>query len=98
MYATFIKDDNGVELHTIPLFHANGWGRPQTSTMAGLKQVMVRRFEPSGVMKLIQDERATTMSLVPTMANSLLIALTSASTTPPALRRSMSAARRRRRN
>jgi fatty-acyl-CoA synthase len=70
--ATFIKDDTGVELHTIPLFHANGWGRPQASTMAGLKQVMVRRFEPSIVMKLIEDERATTMSLVPTMANALL--------------------------
>ena len=23
----FNHDDNGVELHTIPLFHANGWGR-----------------------------------------------------------------------
>jgi len=72
VFATFIKDDNCIELHTIPLFHANGWGRPQASTMAGLKQVMVRRFEPSSVMKLIQDERATTMSLVPTMANALL--------------------------
>ena len=40
--------------------------------MVGIKQVMVRRFEPSAVMKLIQDERATTMSLVPTMANALL--------------------------
>ena len=44
---TFNQDDNGVELHTIPLFHANGWGRPQTSTMMGLKQVMVRRFDPA---------------------------------------------------
>jgi fatty-acyl-CoA synthase len=70
--ATFVKDDSGVELHTIPLFHANGWGRPQASTMSGLKQVMVRRFEPGGVMKLIEEERATTMSLVPTMANALL--------------------------
>ncbi len=35
-----------VDLHTIPLFHANGWGRPQASTMMGVKQVMVRRFEP----------------------------------------------------
>jgi fatty-acyl-CoA synthase len=61
-----------VDLHTIPLFHANGWGRPQTSTMIGSKQVMVRRFEPTGVFKLIQEHRATEMSLVPTMANALL--------------------------
>ena len=38
-----------VDLHTIPLFHANGWGRPQASTMNGVKQVMVRRFEPTFV-------------------------------------------------
>ncbi|MBM3776318.1 MAG: AMP-binding protein, partial [Acidobacteria bacterium] len=63
-----------VELHTIPLFHANGWGRPQSGVMAGLKHVMVRRFEPATVFHLIQEERATAMSLVPTMANALLIA------------------------
>jgi len=69
---SFNHDDNAVELHTIPLFHANGWGRPQASTMMGLKQVMVRRFEPPSVFRLIQDEKATSMSLVPTMANALL--------------------------
>ncbi len=61
-----------VDLHTIPLFHANGWGRPQASTLMGTKQVMVRRFEPAGVFKLIQQHKATEMSLVPTMANALL--------------------------
>lgn len=70
--ATLYKDDSWVELHTIPLFHANGWGRPQSATMMGLTQVMVRRFEPQLVLRLIQDERASTMSLVPTMANALL--------------------------
>jgi fatty-acyl-CoA synthase len=68
----FNERDTGVELHTIPLFHANGWGRPHTSTMNGLKQVMVRRFDPENVLRLIQEERATSMSLVPTMANALL--------------------------
>lgn len=66
------QDDKGVELHTIPLFHANGWGRPQTATMNGTKQVMVRRFDPSCVLRLIQDEGATAMSVVPVMANALL--------------------------
>ena len=61
-----------VDLHTIPLFHANGWGHPQASTMIGAKQVMVRRFEPCFVLGLIQQHRATDMSLVPTMANALL--------------------------
>ncbi len=70
--ATFYNDDTMVELHTIPLFHANGWGRPQCATFHGLKQVMVRRFEPAGVLRLIEEEGATSMSLVPTMANALL--------------------------
>lgn len=61
-----------VDLHTIPLFHANGWGKPQCSTMNGFKQVMVRRFDPVTVFGLIQEHKATEMSLVPTMANMLL--------------------------
>ena len=69
----FSHDDNAVELHTIPLFHANGWGRAQTSTMMGIKQVMMRRFDPATVCRLIQDEGATSMSLVPTMAGALLM-------------------------
>ncbi len=61
-----------VDLHTIPMFHANGWGRPQASTMHGIKQVMVRRFEPAFVFKLIEKHKATDMCLVPTMANAVL--------------------------
>ena len=69
-----VLDDmaTAVDLHTIPLFHANGWGRPQISTMLGAKQVMVRRFEPPSVLRLIAGQRATHMCLVPTMANALL--------------------------
>jgi fatty-acyl-CoA synthase len=70
--ATFYNDETMVELHTIPLFHANGWGRPQCATFHGLKQVMVRRFDPAQVLRIIEEERATSMSLVPTMGNALL--------------------------
>ncbi len=69
----FPPDDTAVDLHTIPLFHANGWGKPQSATMMGLKQVMVRRFDAPTVFGLIQSERATRMTLVPTMANALLL-------------------------
>jgi fatty-acyl-CoA synthase len=70
--AMFYNDETHVELHTIPLFHANGWGRPQCATFHGLRQVMVRRFDPALVLRLIQEEKATSMSLVPTMANALI--------------------------
>ena len=61
-----------VELHTIPLFHANGWGHAQACTLLGITQVMGRRFEPGLVFRLIQEHRATGMSVVPTMAQALL--------------------------
>lgn len=68
----YLDPETMVDLHTIPLFHANGWGHPQASTMQGTKQVMVRRFEPTFVFQQIQRHRATDMSVVPTMANALL--------------------------
>ncbi len=70
--ATRANYDTDVDLHTIPLFHANGWGAAQTATMMGRKQVMVRRFEPTFVLRCIQEHRATHMALVPVMANALL--------------------------
>jgi len=70
--ASSVHHDTDVALHTIPLFHANGWGAAQISTMSGTKQVMVRRFEPTHVFRLIQQERATHMGMVPVMANALL--------------------------
>ncbi len=66
------SSDDNVELHTIPLFHANGWGRPQAITLMGMKHVMVRRFDPATVFRLIQEEKANSMAVVPTMANALL--------------------------
>ena len=65
-------DDREVDLHTIPLFHANGWGAAHFCTMHGRRQVMVRRFEPGYVLRLIEQERAGRMFLVPVMANALL--------------------------
>ncbi len=68
----FRQPETVVDLHTIPLFHANGWGRPQASSLLGTKQIMIRRFDPVTVFRLIQAHRATDMALVPTMANALL--------------------------
>ncbi|HLH39555.1 MAG TPA: long-chain-fatty-acid--CoA ligase [Bryobacteraceae bacterium] len=71
--SSIYKDiDTMVDLHTIPMFHANGWGRPQASTLNGITQVMVRRFEPNAVFQLIEEHKATDMCLVPTMANALI--------------------------
>jgi len=65
-------DDSIVQLHTIPLFHVNGWGAPHTITGAGARHVVVKKFDPGEVLELIQRERVTNFSMVPTMANALV--------------------------
>ena len=64
--------DRGVEMHSIPLFHANGWGRPHTVTFMGARHVMLKRFDPATACELIEREGVTAFSMVPTMANMLL--------------------------
>jgi len=59
-------------LHTIPLFHVNGWGTPHYLTGLGGRHVMLERFDPAEVLRLIEAERVTRLFLVPTMATVLL--------------------------
>src|SRR5271155_3868679 len=61
-----------VELHIIPLFHANGWGVAHFLTLLGGKHVMIQRFDPKEVFRLIEKEGANTCSLVPIMATVLV--------------------------
>jgi fatty-acyl-CoA synthase len=65
-------DNESVELHTIPLFHANGWGVAHFLTLLGGKHVMVKKFDPPEVFRLIEAERVHHCSLVPAMATALV--------------------------
>lgn len=60
-----------VHLHTIPLFHVNGWGTVHYSYI-GAVHVMIPRFRPAEVFRLIEQEHVTSINLVPTMASALL--------------------------
>ncbi len=61
-----------VLLHTIPLFHANGWGTAHSITVVGGTHVMTHHFNPAEVFRLIERERVTTCAMVPTMVTALL--------------------------
>lgn len=61
-----------VVLHTIPLFHVNGWGTPHYVTGLGGVHVMLRRFDPAEVLRLVEAEGVTRLFLVPTMVSALL--------------------------
>ena len=65
-------EKDAVELHTIPMFHANGWGVPHFLTLLGGKHVMIQRFDPPEVFRLIERERVNYCSLVPAMATALV--------------------------
>ena len=95
--------DTDVILHSIPLFHVNGWGTPHTLTMVGGRHVMVPRFDPEHVLEVMERERVTRMFMVPTMAVALMSApswrtrdlsavnriMFGGAATPPALLRAM---------
>lgn len=68
----FQTERGAVELHTIPLFHANGWGVAHFLTLLGGKHVMIRRFETKEVFRLIEKENVNALSLVPIMATALV--------------------------
>jgi fatty-acyl-CoA synthase len=68
---TFITKSDTVDLHTIPLFHANGWGTAHSVTLVGGTHVMLPRFTCAEVFGLIERERVDSLSLVPIMATAL---------------------------
>lgn len=68
----FRAAESDVQLHSIPLFHVNGWGTPQALTAVGATHVMLRSFEPGRVLQLIERERVTRFFAVPTMLTMLL--------------------------
>jgi fatty-acyl-CoA synthase len=61
-----------VILHTIPLFHVNGWGTAHYVTALGGVHVMLPRFDPAEVLRLVEAHRVTRLFLVPAMTRMLL--------------------------
>ena len=61
-----------VILHTISLFHVNGWGTPHYVTGLGGVHVLLPRFDVDDVLRLVEEQRVTRLFLVPTMLTALL--------------------------
>ena len=69
---TFNTNADSVQLHTIPLFHANGWGTAHSLTLVGGMHVMIQRFTCAEVFQLIERERVRSLSVVPIMATAMV--------------------------
>ena len=65
-------EHGAVEMHSIPLFHANGWGTAHFLTMLGGKHVMLHGFDPVEVFRLIEAEKVGLLRAVPIMATVLV--------------------------
>ncbi len=61
-----------VILHTIPLFHVNGWGTPHYVTGLGGVHVLLPRFDAGEVLRLVEAHGVTRLFLVPAMARLVL--------------------------
>lgn len=61
-----------VILHLVPLFHVNGWGTPHHLTGLGGTHVMLPRFDPGEVLRLIEAHGVTRLFCVPAMVQALL--------------------------
>ncbi|MEY2570288.1 MAG: hypothetical protein QOE63_638 [Acidimicrobiaceae bacterium] len=69
-----------VVVHTIPMFHVNGWGTAHYVTGLGGVHVLLPRFDPAEVLRLIEAEGVTRLLVVPTMVRAILDAPSFATT------------------
>ncbi|BAY61683.1 putative AMP-binding enzyme [Calothrix brevissima NIES-22] len=67
---TLIPDS--VYLWTLPMFHCNGWCFTWAVTAIGGTHICLRKFNPSHVWELIQQERVTHLNAAPVILISLL--------------------------
>jgi fatty-acyl-CoA synthase len=64
--------DRDVYLHTLPMFHANGWGMPFTMTGLGVKQVVIRKIDGAEILRRVEQHGVTVMCAAPAVAAAVL--------------------------
>lgn len=64
--------DRDVYLHTLPQFHANGWGMPFAATALGVKHVILRKIDGAEILRRVRDHGVTVMCAAPAVAAAVL--------------------------
>lgn len=62
-------NDRDVYMHTLPLFHCNGWGLPFATTAFGVPQVMLRKIEGAEILRRVKEHGVTLMAGAPAVWN-----------------------------
>ena len=68
-------NDWDVYLHTLPMFHCNGWGMLYTAAGLGVPQVVLRKVDGTDILKRVEQHGVTFMCAAPAVVNAVLDAI-----------------------
>jgi len=66
--------DRDVFMHTLPMFHCNGWGMPYAVTGMGVPQVVVRKIDGEEILCRIEAHGVTLLCGAPAVVAAILAA------------------------
>lgn len=64
--------DRDVYLHTLPMFHCNGWGMPYALTAMGVPQVVLRKVDGAEILRRIDEHGVTLLCGAPAVVAMVL--------------------------
>jgi acyl-CoA synthetase (AMP-forming)/AMP-acid ligase II len=64
--------DRDVLLHTLPMFHANGWGMPYAATAMGARHVVLRKVDGEEILRRVESEGVTLLCGAPAVVAMVL--------------------------
>ncbi len=64
--------DRDVYLHTLPMFHCNGWGMLYTTAGLGARQVVLRKVDGAEILRRVDQHGVTLMCGAPAVWNAVL--------------------------
>ncbi len=67
-------NDRDVYLHTLPMFHCNGWGMPYAMSSVGAKQIVLRKVDGHEILKRIDEHGVTMLCGAPAVVAAVLAA------------------------
>ena len=64
--------DRDVYLHTLPMFHCNGWGMPFATAGMGVPQIVLRKIDGAEILRRIDEHGVTVLCCAPAVVASVL--------------------------
>jgi fatty-acyl-CoA synthase len=65
-------NDRDVYLHTLPMFHCNGWGMPYAVTAMGVPQVVLRKVDGAEILRRVEAHGVTLLCAAPAVVAAVL--------------------------